>query len=749
MFYKIGLIGSLLLATLGNSVAADWHPGKASLMTRWAAEVGPTNALPDYPRPQLVRTNWLNLNGLWNYVITPDSVAQPASFTGKILVPFPVESALSGVMTNLDEHSRLWYRRQFSVPETWRGQRVRLHFGAVDWRCQVWVNSHEIGQHQGGYDAFTFDITDALQWKGAEEITVCVTDPTEGDQPRGKQSRKPEGIFYTATSGIWQTVWLEPVPAVCIDRLRLTPDLPGRALRLRVAVNDRSDRLRVEAVAYAGGQEAGRVAGPPNTVLTLMLPDPKLWSPDDPFLYDLKVELKDGGKVLDSVTSYFGMREVALRKNEQGFTEIALNGQFVFELGALDQGYWPDGLYTAPTDTALRWDLEFLKQAGFNLVRKHVKVEPARWYYWCDKLGLLVWQDMPSGNNTTPAGRRDFENELMRMVAGLENHPSVVAWVLFNEDWGEYDTKSLADWLKQRDPSRLVDNASGWTDAGAGDLIDMHNYPGPDSPAPEPQRAAVLGEFGGLGLAVTNHLWASNSWAYVMFDSARDLETRYAQQLQEVWRLHYFRGLSAAVFTQNTDVETESDGLQTYDRAVAKVPPEKLRQINLSGRQEAPRKVILADAFNGRVKWKFTIRQPADNWYQPAFSDADWAEGVGGFGTTETPGVFLNTAWATGDIWLRRDFELSQADLAAGRTAFKLHVFHDEGAEIYLNGMLAARLTGFVTEYGEYEISSVAASTLRAGTNTIAVHCHQTTGGQGIDVGIVLMRPVSLQKPGQ
>jgi hypothetical protein len=658
----IALIVGLTLAASGLGVSvsgAGWHPAKAPLMTRWAADVNPTNVLPEYPRPQLVRPDWQNLNGLWDYVITPDAIDWPYQYAGKILVPFPVESALSGVMTNLNEYSRLWYHRSFSVPASWRGQRIRLHFGAVDWRCRVWVNGREVGQHQGGYDAFTFDITDELHWKGAEEIVVGVTDPTEGDQPRGKQSRKPEGIFYTSTSGIWQTVWLEPVPAVCIDQLRLVPDLDARALRLWVAVNDLTDNLRVEASAYADGKEVAHVTGLPNSALVLNLPDPRTWSPDDPFLYDLKVVLKTNGQVNDSVTSYFGMRKISLRKDEQGFTQIALNDQFTFELGTLDQGFWPDGLYTAPTDAALRWDIEFLKKAGFNFARKHVKVEPARWYYWCDKLGLMVWQDMPGGNNATPEGRRDFENELMHMVDGLENHPSIIVWVLFNEGWGQYDTKALADWLKLRDPSRLVDDASGWTDMRAGDFIDMHNYPGPDSPTPEPRRAAVLGEFGGLGLSVSNHLWAPNFWGYEMLPSAKALKERYTQMIKEVWKLHYLRGLSAAVYTQTADVETECNGLQTYDRAVAKIAPEELRQINRSGLLNVPKKVILADALNGRVTWKYTTSQPPENWYQPDFDASGWDEGMGGFGSTVTTGIFLNTAWTKPDIWMRREFNLT------------------------------------------------------------------------------------------
>jgi hypothetical protein len=719
---------------LGQGTAASWHPAKAPLMTRWAAEVGPTNALPDYPRPQLVRADWLNLNGLWDYAITPDSVNQQPPFAGKILVPFPLESALSGVMTHFDGHSKLWYRRTFSMPESWRGQRIRLHFGAVDWRCQVWVNGRHIGGHQGGYDAFTFDITDALRWKGAEEISVCVTDPTEGDQPRGKQSRKPEGIFYTSTSGIWQTVWLEPVPEVCVDRLKSVPDVDAKSLRLRVAVNSFSGNLRVEAVASVAGKEIARVTGLANAELVLSLPHPHLWSPDDPFLYDLKVTLKDGDKVLDSVSSYFGMRKIALRKDEQGVTWIALNDQFIFEIGTLDQGFWPDGIYTAPTDEALRSDIEFLKKAGFNLTRKHVKVEPDRWYYWCDKLGLLVWQDMPSGNNATMDGRRDFEKELLRMVDGLENHPSIIVWVLFNEGWGQYDTKPLADWLKELDPSRLVDDASGWTDMRAGDLIDMHNYSGPDVPSSEPHRAAVLGEFGGLGLAVEGHSWSTHCWGYVMLPDEKELASRYARALKQVWRLHNLRGLSAAIYTQTSDVETECNGLQTYDRAMAKIAPAILLAANRGGSFQPPRKIILADALFGRTDWKYTTEKPDNEWNKSGFDASAWKSGVGGFGVAGTPGIYLNTTWSSSDIWLRRDFTLGTEDISG----MELQVFHDEDVEIYLNGVLALKLAGFITDYDDFEISKEVKAALRSGANTIAVHCHQTTGGQGIDVGILV-----------
>ncbi|HKW31215.1 MAG TPA: glycoside hydrolase family 2 TIM barrel-domain containing protein [Verrucomicrobiae bacterium] len=732
VFGRAALILALVLFTRAGE-CAGWGPGKAPLMTRWAAAVNPTNVWPEYPRPQLVRPDWENLNGLWDYAITPEAVVRPPPFAGKILVPFSPESALSGVMTRFGGNSKLWYHRTFSVPSSWRGRRLRLHFGAVDWRCQVWMNGHEIGEHRGGYDAFTFDITAALRWNGAEDMVVCVSDPTDdGDQPRGKQSLKPEGIFYTATSGIWQTVWLEPVPEVDIERLRLTPDIDAQALRLRVAVNSFSDNLQIEAVASAGGAEVARITGAANTELVLSLPHPHLWSPDDPFLYDLKVTLKDGAKVIDSVSSYFGMRKIALRADDQGITRIALNNKFIFELGALDQGFWPDGIYTAPTDNALRYDFEFLKRAGFNLVRMHVKVEQARGYYWCDKLGLLVWQDMPSGNNGTAASRQEFEIELQHMIHELYNHPAIVQWDLFNEGWGQFDTESLTKWIKALDPSRLVDDASGWTDMRVGNLVDMHNYPGPDSPAPEPHRAAGLGEFGGLGLAVPGHTWSGNSWAYVMLTNRDELSARYAQALTRVWELHRLRGLSAAVYTQLADVETECNGLQTYDRAVAKIDPTVLLIANRGGFWGTPMKIIQADALFGRTTWKYTTEQPLGDWFKAGFDASAWKEGVAGFGNKGTPGIVVNTTWNTSDIWLRRDFTLEPEDLSG----IKLQIFHDEDVDVYLNGVLAVELPGYITDYSDFEISKEGAAALHSGENTIAVHCHQTIGGQGVDVGI-------------
>jgi hypothetical protein len=741
---KLWALIILVLAVLVWARGAEsraWSARKAPLMTRWAAEVNATNTLPEYPRPQLVRTEWLNLNGLWDYAITTGTPNAPASFQGQILVPFPIDSALSGVMQRLEETNTLWYRRHVTIPASWRGKHVRLHFGAVDWQTRVLVNGKGVGQHRGGYDRFSFDITEQLRWSGDEEIMVAVTDPTEGDQPRGKQSRRPEGIFYTPTSGIWQTVWLEPVPEVCLDKVKSIPDVDAKSLRVSVAANSLSEKLRVEVVASADGKEAARVIGSPNMEIVLPLPAPHLWSPEDPFLYDLQVTLQDGDKTLDSITSYFGMRKIGLRKDEQGFTRIALNDQFQFQVGTLDQGFWPDGIYTAPTDEALRSDIEFLKQAGFNLTRKHVKVEPERWYYWCDKLGLLVWQDMPSGNNATVEGRRNFETELRRMIEDLENHPSIVVWVLFNEGWGQYDTERLTQWLKTLDASRLVDNASGWTDMRVGDLIDVHSYPGPDSRAAESRRAVVLGEFGGLGLAVDGHSWSQRRWGYLVLPDRKELAARYSRLFKQVWALHKLRGLSAAVYTQTTDVETECNGLLTYDRAVVKVDPAVLLAANRGTFPSPPVKFILPDVLAGRTKWRYTMEKPGDDWFRPGFDASGWSEGHGGFGTEGTPGSFPSTIWKTADIWLRCQFTLGRDDLSG----VTLRVYHDEDAEIYLNGVLAVKLNGYITEYREFEPSAEAAAALQPGNNLIAVHCHQTTGGQGIDVGILIPQKTQTQ----
>ena len=736
--HSIFVAAAIAVCMCACSVGAQsWQPAQGPLMTRWAKDVSPENVWKEYPRPQMVRKDWLNLNGLWDYAIAPKEAPRPQEWQGKILVPFPVESALSGVMKRLDEKSRLWYRRQFAMPGGWSDKRILLHFGAVDWECEVTVNGRPVGSHRGGYDAFTFDITEAIRADAAQqEVVVAVLDPTNtGKQPRGKQVLNPGGIFYTPTSGIWQTVWIEPVPMASIADLVITPDVDGSAVRVTVVGRAADDTHTVEVAVLDAGREVARAAGKPGRQIAVPVPDAKLWWPDAPFLYDLKVSLKQGDKTVDAVDSYFGMRKVSVGKDEKGITRILLNNRFVFQIGFLDQGFWPDGLYTAPTDEALRYDIEITKKLGMNMARKHVKIEPQRWYYWCDRLGLLVWQDMPSGDGNRSADEaRQFEDELRQMVEQFRNHPSIIMWVVFNEGWGQYDTERLTAWVKKLDPTRLVNNASGWTDRKVGDVHDIHAYPGPACPPPEDKRAAVLGEFGGLGLAVEGHMWTAKHWGYRGMPNADKLTSTYCKLLRKVYELKDNPGLSAAVYTQTTDVETECNGLLTYDRAVVKPDVEKVAKANRGEPVPLPQVIaVVPTSQQNGLKWLYTTTKPADDWFKPGFDAKGWQEGVGGFGTKGTPGAVVRTEWKTADIWLRREFDLP----AGNYSALQLYIHHDENAEVYINGVLAAKISGYTTDYEEFPIAPEALATLKPGRNTIAVHCHQTQGGQYIDVGLV------------
>jgi len=604
---------------------------------------------------------------------------------------------------------------------------VQLHFGAVDWSARVFVNGQLLGVHRGGYDAFSFDATKGLRWDQENELLVAVMDPTEGDQPRGKQTRKVEGIFYTPSSGIWQTVWLEPVPSVHIQSLGLVPDFAAPALRVTVLANSFSEGLQAQVTVSLGGREMGRATGVVGAEMKIPLGERHAWSPSRPDLYDVSVTLQRGKEIIDHVSSYFGLREVHVGIDGAGVRRLFLNGEPLFQLGVLDQGFWPDGLYTAPTDAALRYDIETAKRLGFNLVRKHVKVEPERWYYWADKLGLLVWQDMPSGNNSSEAGRRQFQAELDRLIDQKANHPAIIMWVLFNEGWGQHDTERLARRLKAADPTRLVDSASGWTDLKVGDVIDFHSYPQPLAPPPEAMRAGVLGEFGGLGLGVSNHTWSARQpWGYQLLPDAERLTDEYVKLLRRVWELQASNGLAAAIYTQITDVETECNGFLTYDRELLKMDAGKVRRANLN-----PPK-LLPDARDGKFSWAYTTSPPATNWMQPDCDATGWQTGIGGFGAANPPDTIINTEWKTTDIWLRREFELKPGF----RAPALLTMYHDEDAEVYLNGVLATSATGFVTNYQDHPLASEAQKALHVGRNVIAVHCRQTSGGQFIDVGL-------------
>jgi len=580
----LGVAGSLV----APSQAAAFVPKTPRLSTPWTDQVSLTNPLPEYPRPQLVRPDWQSLNGIWQFERATNLNTPPLGRTlgEEVLVPYPIESALSGIQRH---EKYMYYRRLVTVPAGWSGRNVQLNFGAVTWEARVWVNGVAVGSHTGGFDPFSLNITSALR-AGSNEIVVGVYSPvTDDDIPIGKQRLNPGGIWYTPASGIWQSVWLEPTNAARITRLDTVPNLAAGALDLTVQGAGISGQ-GVRAQVLTGGQVVGEMTGSVGSALRIPVPNARLWSPDDPFLYDLRVTLTGTGGG-DDVTGYFGMRSVG-KAMLGGVLRPTLNGKFVFHLGTLDQGYWPDGIYTAPTDEALRFDLEQQKAMGFNMVRKHIKVESARWFYHADRLGLMVWQDMPAmvnGRDPSTVGRTRFESELRRMVDNLKGITSIVQWIPFNEGWGEYDAGRITDAVKSWDPSRLVNHNSGSNccesdpDPGNGDVIDDHQYVGPGTPRlPSNTRIAVLGEYGGLGLHVPGHEWSTgDSFAYEMLPNSEALTQRYVQITGQLADLITTRGLSGSVYTEPTDVENEINGFLTYDRQVRKMDFARVREVNL------------------------------------------------------------------------------------------------------------------------------------------------------------------------
>ncbi len=608
MMHRLSVCSICFCSLSPTSVfAADWKPAAGPLMTRWAKDVTPATAHREYPRPQLVRSEWENLNGLWDYAIKPRGEERPPSYEGSILVPFPVESALSGVMKRVGPKNRLWYRRTIAVPKSWATKRVLLHFDAVDWEATVWLDGKQVGVHRGGYSPFTFDVTEQLAGDRPHELVVGVWDPSDaGAQPRGKQQNKPSGIWYTPSSGIWQTVWLEPVVKTHLQDLVFQPGGAPNSVILTLTPADAAAELPVEVDIFdhsadPNGKRTKIASGSGRSTIPLVLTVPSdlttYWTPDTPQLYGTTVKLfsADHKQVLDEVQSYFALRNVDVRPPANGrVPRIRLNNRPLFLIGPLDQGFWPDGLYTAPTDEALRSDLETTKRLGFNMVRKHVKVEPARWYYWCDRLGLVVFQDMPSGDKSapensankaeitrSPESAKQYETELLGLIASRRQFPSIIGWVPFNEGWGQFDTAGVVRTIKERDARRLVTPASGWNDFPVGNIHDIHSYPGPAAPKADASRAAMLGEFGGLGLPTPDHLWTAGNknWGYRKYKTRDELTAAYLNLATKLAPLVESR-LSAAVYTQTTDVETEVNGLMTYDRAVIKMDPDKLYQAN-------------------------------------------------------------------------------------------------------------------------------------------------------------------------
>ena len=584
------------LAFAGMVAGQGWKPAGERIKTEWAAKIDPANPLPEYPRPQMARSDWKNLNGLWEYAITPKEANIPSVYDGKILVPFAVESSLSGVQRNVGDDKVLWYRTTFTKPENWKADRLLLHFGAVDWKSDIWINNIKVGTHQGGYTPFCFDITPFMVKGKPQEIIVRVWDPTDnGYQPRGKQVNRPEGIWYTPVTGIWQTVWIEPVAQSYISHLKTIPNVDGGNITVMASAEGAQFSDIIEVKVLSEGKVISTARAAAGQEVLAAVPDARLWSPESPFLYDLEVAIVRNGVVTDRVTSYFGMRKISTKRDKNGIVRLQLNNKDYFQFGPLDQGWWPDGLYTAPTDEALLYDIKKTKDFGFNMIRKHVKVEPARWYWHCDREGILVWQDMPSGDQSPQWQMRNFfngkelqrsqqsessfRNEWKAIIDLTISNPCIVTWVPFNEAWGQFKTIEISEWTKNYDPSRLVNPASGGNHYDTGDMLDMHNYPEPAMGLYDSKRSCVLGEYGGIGLAVEGHLWETGrNWGYVQYKTSAEATKAFIKMAETLKRL-VASGYSAAVYTQTTDVEVEVNGLMTYDRKVIKLNEDEVRPV--------------------------------------------------------------------------------------------------------------------------------------------------------------------------
>ena len=724
-------------------------------MSRFAADVDQELPWPEYPRPQLVRGRWLNLNGAWEYALTDRDASRPEAFDGEILVPFAIESTLSGVGQAPTAEQVLWYKRSFEIPGEWDGERVLLHFGAVDFHATVYINGQLAGEHKGGYSPFSFDVTDLLGDGPEQELAVSVWDPTDTwTQARGKQVREPSGIWYTSVTGIWQTVWLEPVPTASIAALEIQPDRAAGAVNVNVRTRGECSACEVRLEAFRDGTSKGSASGDAGAQVKLAVSDPLVWSPDAPNLYDLDVVLANGDQELDRVSSYFAIRDIALGKDSRGFTRLLLNGEPIFMFGPLDQGWWPDGLYTAPTDAALRYDIEVTKMLGFNMARKHVKVEPARWYYHCDRLGLIVWQDMPNGNlrrgnpnsllvQSTDAedavrpadSAQQFEAELAELIDNFSFFPSIVMWVPFNEGWGQYDVARIDAAIRAQDPTRLVNATSGWTDRGIGDVFDAHMYPGPGMERVSPERATLLGEFGGLGWPVEGHLWWTDkrNWGYRTYFSREDLNAKYQEVVGNLSGPRGL-GLAAAIYTQTTDVEGEVNGLMTYDRELVKFDVDSVNALHdRIYAAEGVARILLETSEHALREWEYRMDAPEGDW-AGGESTAGWQTGPAPFQSGKNGNFPTGTVWEDGRIWMRKSF-----DLDAVPENLWIETYHavDQG-EVFLNG---EKILDFADtraggrHYHHMNISDQAAK-LKSGSNVIAATGEFADGLQGLDFGL-------------
>ncbi len=725
---------------LGFWVSAQtYKPAKVVLDTRWTAEVNPANVWSGYPRPQLKRAEWLNLNGMWNYAITRKDAKAPVRYDGKILVPFGVESSLSGVAREVLPEDEIWYNREFELPSSWKNKEVLLHFEAVDWRTRVWINGQYVGVHEGGSDPFSFNITKFLK-KGKQELKVAVWDPTDTDfQARGKQALNPRGIWYTPVSGIWQTVWLEPVSRTHITQFYSVADIDHAATDFFL----NGENMRSTDICRFVIRESGQVIKDTSFHYTnkirLTIPGQQLWSPDHPFLYELRVEIRRNRKIVDGFDTYFAQRKIGLLTDKNGYVRLGLNNKPLFHWGTLDQGWWPDGLLTPPSEEAMMYDILKLKEMGFNTIRKHIKVEPARYYYMADSIGVLLWQDMPSGFKTNHpshvkhedkedwvrprASAIQYEAEWKAIIDHLRFFPSIVMWVPFNEGWGQYDTKRITDWTQKYDSSRLVNSPSGWTDRGVGDVLDVHQYPGPGMGVAELNkgRSMVLGEFGGLGLVVKDHIWDAHkrNWGYKTYTREEVLIKEYTELVHNL-SLMVKRGLSAAIYTQTTDVEEEVNGLMTYDRKVIKIPAALLRKLHqpLYEQPDGHISFINQKTESDRPVLNYSLQTPPTDWLRNSVAPYNSRNPI--------------AVKKTGNIYAWQDWELSKIPDGLG---LKLYASGD--VKIYINGTLAwtEDQVRIKRHYDDINLSHYI-HLLKKGNNRIAVEATGATNDVAFDFSL-------------
>lgn len=746
-----------IMLTLAESACAQstWTKQTAPVMTVWGEQLTADNVWQEYPRPSMKRQDWMNLNGIWQYYkrssINYNYESRASSFSKAILVPFPVESALSGIMDKSYSSNRRathMYRKTFSLPETFSGKNVLLHFGAVDWRCYVYVNGQLAGTHDGGSVPFAFDITSLLNEGAEQELQVAVWDPTDGGQPNGKQSVSPNGIWYTPNSGIWQTVWLEPVSPTHIESYEPIPNIDNSTVSIKVKT---SAPCSVTLTVKDGSNSVVEQTGDSEQTFTLSIPSAKLWSPDEPNLYNLDITLKnEEGEEVDKVSGYFGMRKFS-RGMADGHPCVLLNNKPLYLYGPLDQGWWPDGLLTPPSYEAMVYDLQVMKDFGMNMVRKHIKLENDLWFDWCDRNGLIVWQDMPSGCGSGAIGNleyamQNFYRENEALIDATRHHPCIGAWVVWNEGWGQHAGSGMAHTMRavnsvinaNHDPGRFVHAVTGWTDVEMGDFLDVHSYPSPNAATnPVNERIASCGEFGGINLFIKDHMWAGSDVNYTTVEDAETYANLYDRYTDRLGELQQEKGLWMSVYTQITDVEQECNGILTYDRKVLKVSPAQqemmkvkiLRTVN--SRFKDMTTIVPAGDQNTSIQWKYTTTEPAADWYTVDFDASGWRTGNAGFGGGG------RTSWSSSDIWLRRNFKINNFD-ASRLPDLRLWLFHDEDAEIYINGTLAAKMTGYNTKYESWPLlpNGLQALKLDGSDNVIAIHCKQTTGGQFIDCGL-------------